>query len=135
MGMGMVDGAGEGLDECRREPRRLRRPGQRPRQGATLDVLQGQVGLAIVLADLVNLHQVGMLAPCDGRGFPLEPGTVRRIVLPTFLEQLERDLPVEGLMPRQVDHAHAAPTEHTLDFVTRDSRCPGDVVSLGARLE
>ncbi len=75
MGMGVVDGAGEGLHECRREPRRLRCSGQCPCQGATFDVLQSQVGLAVVLADLVNLHQVGMLAPCDGRGFPLEPGT------------------------------------------------------------
>ena len=68
-----VDGTGQGLDEC---GRLAERPGltiEPVRQTAAFDPLQGQEGPACVAADLVDLHDVGVMHPRRQLGLQPEP--------------------------------------------------------------
>ena len=58
--------------------RRLRRAGELLRQAAAVDELQGEEGPAVVLADLVDLHDVGVLQAGDGLGLGAEAGQFAR---------------------------------------------------------
>src|SRR5262249_10547691 len=57
----VVDGPGQRLHQPGRRAGRLRPGGGPLGQGAAVHVLEGQVGVAVVLADLVDLHDVGVL--------------------------------------------------------------------------
>ena len=115
-----VDGAGQGLDE---RGRLGRRPGlaiQSVRQTAALDPLQGQEGPAFVAADLVDLHDVGVLHP---RGqLRLQPeaqllggrGELAR------QHHLQGRQPVQAPVPRLVHHPHAPATDLGQDVVVPD---------------
>ncbi len=71
--VGIVHGAGQGLDEPGRGLHRLRLAGELLGQAAAVDVFQHQVGPAVVLAHLVDLHDVRMLQPGDRAGLGAEP--------------------------------------------------------------
>jgi hypothetical protein len=95
---------------------------QRLLQGAALDQLQGQVGHAALLADLVDLHDVGVLQAGDG--LPLEPeaNAVHQPRRGPGQDDLEGDEPVEGALPCLVDDAHAAPPQLPQHLVVAERR-------------
>ena len=58
--VGRLDGAGQRLDQFRGLPRRQRRAGQLLVEASAGAVLHREEGPAVVLADLEDLHHVGM---------------------------------------------------------------------------
>ena len=70
--VGVVHGAGQRLDQGGGVARRLRRAVELLLQAAAVEIFQREIRLAVVLADLVNLHDVGVLQPGDGLGLDLE---------------------------------------------------------------
>ena len=83
-------------------------PAEPARQVAPLDELQGEVGRAGLLADLVDLDDVRVLQPGDGLGLAAEPlPTLGRQVRPGQ-DHLEGDGPVQFAVAGAVDHPHAA---------------------------
>ena len=115
-----VDGAGQRLDE---RGRLARGPGlavQPVRQAAALDPLQGQERPAFVAADLVDLHDVGVLHP--RRQLRLQPETQllggRREL--ARQHHLQGRQPVEAPVPRLVHHPHAPAPDLGQDVVVPD---------------
>ncbi len=94
-----------------------RLPGNGPRdpvETLAADELVGDVGVVRDLADAIHANHVWMGQLRDGAGLHHEPpacggGRVRRG------DELERYLAVEAGIPREVDVAHAATSEHALD--------------------
>ena len=72
----MLDGPGNGFDQPGRLPRRLRLAAQLPVEAAAFDELEYTVGLAIRLAGLEKLDQVGVFQPCRGRHLTAEAAPV-----------------------------------------------------------
>ncbi len=68
-----------------------------------MDVFQGEERAAGGLADLVNLHDIGMLEPGHGAGLDLESGSGRLV---GATDHLERDDPVESHVSGLEDLAH-----------------------------
>ncbi len=66
MPVGVIDRAGQYLDQAGRPHRRQRLAGQVAIQAAGGAVLQREVGQALVLADLVDLNDVGVRQPGHG---------------------------------------------------------------------
>ncbi len=120
--MGIVDGAGE----------RLHQPGTRlGAQGRTVQLLgetravnklQGHVGPAVVLADVMDPDDVGMLEAGDCLGFGAEAGDPPSRRLYAGQDHLEGDQAIEACLSCPVHHAHAAASAFRQDFVARDCR-------------
>jgi hypothetical protein len=72
--MGVVNRPGQDLNQLGGSAGRLRLGGQFRLQGTALEQLQRQERLALVLADLENLDDVGMLEPGIGKGFGAKAG-------------------------------------------------------------
>ena len=80
-----------------------------PRQAAALDQLHAEVVLALVLADLVDRHDVRVIAACAAASASMRNrcDLGRRGEL-ARQDHLERHRAVEADLPGPVDHAHAA---------------------------
>jgi hypothetical protein len=65
---------GQRLDQPGRRPRRQRRAAQLAVEAAALDQLQREVGQPLVLADLVDLHDVRVLQAGHRLGLAAEAG-------------------------------------------------------------
>ena len=89
-------------------------------EAAALDVLEREVGQAVVLADLVDLDDVRVLDRGDGPGLGLEPDEVPGLRTGPGPDHLQGDEPVEPRLPRLVDDPHAAPAQHLQDLVAGD---------------
>ncbi len=79
------------------------------RQRGPLDELHREVLLALVLADLVDRHDVGMVEVGRRLGLGAEPLDVAARGEAAGEDHLERDDPVERRLPRLVDDPHPAP--------------------------
>ena len=112
-----VDGTGQRLDE---RGRLARRPGlavQPARQTTAIDPLQSQERPAFVAADLVDLHDVGVLHP--RRQLRLQPkpqllGGGRELARQ---HHLQRHQPAKAPVPRLVYHPHSAAPDFGQDVV------------------
>ena len=115
--VGVVDGTGERLNQfgggARRERELLQLLGKR----AAIRQFERQIGQAVRLADLEDLHDVRMLEACDRLGFGLEAGDFAGRGDAAGTEHLEGDVPVEAAVPGLVDHAHAALPQPMQHFV------------------
>jgi hypothetical protein len=69
--MGEVQGAGQRLDQPGGLPRIVRGTDVFLLQGAAVQVLQREAGPAVLLAEVVYLHDVGMLKGGEGLGLDL----------------------------------------------------------------
>ena len=87
---------------------------------AALDELHAEVALAVVLADLVDRHDPGVVEQGDGLGLVLEPPQLGVVGQDAGLDHLERDGPVEADLPGLVDDAHAAAAELLLKLVVAE---------------
>ena len=75
------------------------------------DELHAEVALAVVLADLVDRDDAGVVEQRDGLGLVLKPTQLGVVGQEPGLHHLESDRPVETDLPGLVDHAHAAPPQ------------------------
>ena len=86
-------------------------------QAFAFDVFHREVVLAVVLADVVDLRDVGMPQAGGGPGLDLEAADVFRRRQVRGQDHLDGHGAVEGLLPRLVDHAHAAPADFFQELV------------------
>ena len=63
-----------------------------------------------MLADLVDLHDVGVVQASDRFGLGMEPRQVLRAGVRAGLEHLQDHDALQLLMPRPVDHTRGAPS-------------------------
>ncbi len=75
-----------------------------------------------MLADLKDLHDVGMLQPRDRLGFNAEARQARRPRVDAGQDHLQRDDTVSLHLPRLVDNPHPALTEDVEDLVAGHAR-------------
>ena len=78
------------------------------RQVAASDVLQHEVGLAVVLAHLEDLHHVGMQQTGRRPGLVAEAGQSGRSGTDAGRNPLDRDRSMERAIAGPIDNAHAA---------------------------
>ncbi len=82
----VIDGPCQCFHQDGRRPRRLGQSSQRTRERPPLDIFECQVRLTVAFADLVDLHEVGMLAFRDRRRFAFEAGALLGIGLSSRVE-------------------------------------------------
>ena len=87
---------------------------------AALDELHAEVALAVVLADLVDRDDAGVVEQRDGLGLVLEPAQLGVVGQDAGLDHLEGDGPVEADLAGLVDDAHAAAAQLLLDLVVAE---------------
>ena len=120
--VGHVHGPGQRLDDPRRVLDGLRFAGDPLRQAASLEELQREIRQAVVLADLEDLDDVGVVDGGDGAGLGLEASQVVRSCTGAGLDHLQRDQALEPEVPRLVHDPHAAGAQHAQDLVAGDPR-------------
>ena len=82
-----------------------------PGQGRALDQLADQQGVAVLLAELVEGDDAGMVEPGRGLGLAQDPPAG----LAALLDRLDRDRALEAAVPGLVDDAEAAAADAALD--------------------
>ena len=102
----------------------IEQPAQRQRpavddgpEGFALHQLRDDVGLPVVLADIVDRDDVGMIERGERPGFLLEPLPAHGIARDVRRQDLDGDGPVQPLIARPPDFAHAAFAELIENFV------------------
>ena len=90
------------------EPRRLRRAFQFLGKAASIDVFERQKGGSVVLVDLMNLHDIGMLQVSDGLGLGSETHRLDRPGVGAAQNHLQGDDTIELHLPGFIDDSHAA---------------------------
>jgi hypothetical protein len=113
---------GQGPQQLRGGARRLRHAVEVLGQAAAVEVLQREERETVVLADLVDLHNVGMVQPGHRLGLGAEAGQVFRLGLGAGQDHLQGDEALELRLPRLVDHAHAAAAEQAQHLIARHDR-------------
>ncbi len=89
-------------------------------QGRAIEVLHGDEGAAVVLSDVVNGADVGMIERGGGLGFALKTGEGLGIAGHVFGQEFQGDKTMEAGVLGLVNHAHASATEFLDDAVVRD---------------
>jgi hypothetical protein len=117
--VGGLDRPGQRLRQPGRLARRQRRALQLPVEAAAGAELQGQVGPALVDADLEDLDDVRMLQAGDGFRLGLEALQGGAAGVSAGQDHLEGDDPVEAHLPGPIHHAHAAAPQLAEDLVAR----------------
>ncbi len=72
-----------------------------------------------MLANLVDLHDVGMLEPGDGLALPAEPRALGRPRVGSRQDHLQGDNPGQPDLPCLVNNTHPAAAEDAQDLITR----------------
>ena len=97
------------------------------RQRAALDIFHRKVLLPVVLADLVDGHDVRMLQMGDRLGFGPEPLHHLGLgQLPGGEHQLDGDDAVQAFLVGLIDNAHAAARDDFQQLVVAKHTCPGE---------
>ena len=95
--------------------------GERPQRPA-LDQFHDEVRLALVLVDIVDRTDMGMVQGGGGAGLTPEPLQRLGILGKPPWQELKGDGAVEAQVPGLVDDAHAPAAEDRFDRVARDLR-------------
>jgi hypothetical protein len=123
--VGGVHGPGQRLAELGGLAGWQRGAGELPVQAAAGHELQGEVRPAVGLADLVDLHDVGVLKAGDGLGLGAEAGQFVGAGVGAGQDHLEGDQAVQAEVPGLVDDAHAAPAQFPEELVAGDDGAVG----------
>ena len=100
-------------------------PHQATDQATSFQQLECHVRGAVVLADVVDLEDIGVPQHGHGFGLDLEAGDLDFVGMRPA-DHLQGDDPVQPTMAGLVDDSHSAPAELTADFVVwRFVGCPG----------
>src|SRR5262249_43061830 len=94
-----------------------RKMARQPVEVAPLDQLKHQVGLPILFADLVDLHDPVVPQPGDDLGLRTESPRLVGAWGAPGAQQLERHEPFETWVTGLVDHGHAASAQRAEDLV------------------
>ena len=89
-------------------------------QRHAIQELHGNERLPIVLADLVDRANVGVVQGGSGAGFPAEPFERLRVLSYVLRQKLQCDKAAKLGVLSLIDHTHAAATEFLDDAVVRD---------------
>jgi hypothetical protein len=120
--VGVVDRAGQRLDQGGRGGRRRDVGGDGLRQGAAADVLQRVERSALRRADLVDLDDVGVLELGDRLRLGAEADQRFGVGQIARQDHFQGDEPVELDLPGLVDDAHAAAAQLAEDLITANDR-------------
>ena len=82
--------------------------------------LHGDEGLPVLLANVIDGADVGVVQSGCGLGFALEAGEGLRVVGNSFGQELQRDEAMQAHVFSLVDHPHSATAEFLHDPVMRD---------------
>ena len=107
IGMRVVDGTGQLLDHASGGPSEQRFAVHLVRERSAVDEFEREVRQSIAFADVVDLDDVRVLQLGDGERFGFEPAALALPRMGPADNHLERDQPIEALLPRLVDDAHA----------------------------
>src|SRR5262245_30048667 len=108
----MLNAAGQAFDKSGGLAHRRQAGAQLAREVAAGDILEREKRPALVLADLVDLHDVRVLEASDGFGLAAKARKRGGIQSLVGVNHLERDDALEICLPRLVDDPHAAAAEH-----------------------
>ena len=108
VGVQMLDRPGDDAHQPHDRVEGKRLAGDPLGQALAFDVFHGEVVLAVVLADVVDLRDVGVSQAGGGPGLDLKAADVLRRGQMRGQDHLHGHDAVERLLPRLVDHAHAA---------------------------
>src|SRR5262245_50211823 len=100
--MGVVNSVGQGGEQPCSLPVTKRGGSQLIREAAAIDVFEGNKRLAVLLADLVNLDDVGMLQPGHRFRFGGKTGASGRAGEGAGQDHFQSDESFESKMSRQV---------------------------------
>ena len=115
--VGRVDRPRQRDHQLRRLADRLRRAGYPVRERAPLQQLKREEGVAVRLADLVDLHDIGMTQSGHRIRFNAEAGQLLQVGMAAVQAHLQGDQAVQRPLPCLVNHPHAAPAYLTDDLV------------------
>ena len=101
-------------------PGQQRAIGQAVGEALTLDEAHTEVMLALVLADLVNRHDAGVIKVGRSLGLGVEPLDVGLVGELTGEDHLERDRTIQAHLSRLEHDAHAAAGDFADDFVVTE---------------
>jgi hypothetical protein len=86
-------------------------------ESVPLQVLHDQIGGAILVADIVQHANVGMVKRGDGAGFLLETPLGCRVIRKVRRQDFDGYGPLQASVASTVHFAHPARTERRLNFV------------------
>ena len=109
-------GAGQRLDKLSGLAPGERATAQLPLEAAAADMLHQEIGETRALADLVDLHEVGVGEAGHGLDLGAKPGEQLRVAARLRMEHLGRHHPVQRRLPRAVDDAHRPFTDLLQDL-------------------
>jgi len=89
-------------------------------QGRAVQKLHGNESLPVLLADVVNRADVGVIQCRCGLGFALKAGERLRVACNVLWQEFEGDEAVQPGVLGFVDHAHPATAKFLDDAVVRD---------------
>ncbi len=115
--VGIMDRAGQRLDQASRLVGRLRLVVEQLLQAAARDVFQGEERTAGMFADLVDLDNVGVPEPGDGLGFAAQARLVLGLGRSTVTEQFQRHVAMQRRLPGPIHHAERAAAESFADLI------------------
>jgi hypothetical protein len=115
--VGIVHCSGQQFDETRGGTRRLGLAVDPLFQAASLDEFEGKIGAAFVLADIVDLHDVGVLQARCGLSFREKSFAIVGSRVRPGQDHFEGDQPFETDLHRLVDDTHAAAAQFIEDFI------------------
>ena len=120
LAVGLGDAARHGFDQLGGPLRRPGRAVETPVQAAAVDVLQLEERQAVGLADVVDLHDVGVLQPGDGLRFGQEADGGLDAGMGAGQDHLQDAWSVQEDLSAAVDDAHAAAAQLAQDLVAGD---------------
>ena len=91
-------------------------------EGFSRHILHDDVEHAVDLAEVVNADEIGVIEAGHGLGFGLESGAECGVLAELAGQDLDGDGPVQRLLDRAIDRAHAAGGDQGFDFITREKR-------------
>ena len=91
-----------------------------------VEQLHDQEGDTVLLSDVVERADVGMIDPGNRPSFTLEAFELGRARVGERLDRLDGDEPIEARIPRAVDFPHAPGIEESQHFVRPDVRTRRD---------
>ena len=132
--VGRVDGPCELLDQLHGRPDGLGPAVQPVLQRSPRHVFESEVGRSVLLTDLEDLDDIGVMQTGDRLGLSLEPLKALRAVPRVDGDHLQGDDPLQLLVLRLIDRSHPAPAQFAQEDVATDDRQPRGLGAGGCRV-